>query len=489
MVEGKKTPLEEMRKERLKKLEELKKLGVNPYPYSFEKNSSSAELQAKYSSLKPGDVTKDAVSFAGRILLKRDMGKVQFMHLQDEKGRVQAYFKKDTLKEQFKLLKLLDLGDFLGVEGFMFKTKMGEVTIHVERFSLLAKALLPPPEKYHGLKDKELRYRKRYLDLMMNKEVRELFEKRSIIIKEIRSFLDEKGFLEVETPTLQPVYGGAAARPFITKHNALDMTMYLRISDELYLKRLLVGGYEKVYEICKDFRNEGIDKSHNPEFTMIEWYQAYGDYNTGMEMVENLVARLALKIHGSTKIKYQGRELNLTPPWKRMTMKEALQEHGSLNVDCLTREELLEKAKELGLEVEDETPRGLIVEALFEELCEPQLWQPTFITEFPIETTPLCKPLRTGDQSLVERFEPYIACMEVGNAYSELNDPLLQRELFLAERKGDESHPLDLDFLEALEHGMPPTSGVGLGVDRLVMILLDQPSIRDVILFPTLRPK
>ncbi len=368
----------------------------------------------------------------------------------------------------------------------MMKTKQGELSVHVEDWRILCKAIRSPPQDYYGLEDQETKYRQRYLDLMVNEDTKERFRTRTKIIRHIQRFLDDRGFLEVETPALQPVYGGANARPFTTELNSLDMDMYLRISDELYLKRLIIGGFDKVYEICKDFRNEGVDTSHNPEFTMVEWYEAYEDYYRGMELVETLVSELAEKITGDMEIRYQGERIDLTPPWRRITMRDAIEEWTGYDVRDHTTEELRERVANVGGDADGS--RGELIAELFEETVEDEIVQPTFVTEHPVETTPLCKEDR-NEEGFVERFEPFIAGMEIGNAYSELNDPERQRELFERQQGGEESHPIDTDFVEALEYGMPPTSGVGLGVDRLVMLLTDAQSIRDVILFPTLKPK
>ncbi len=479
--------------ERLRKLEELKGKGVTPYPYAFEKTRHAAALAEEFERLKKEEHSDEKVSVAGRLMQLRRMGKVTFAHLQDESGRIQLYFRANDLP-RYDELRLYDLGDIIGASGTVFRTKTGELTVYVREFSLLAKTVRPLPEKYHGLRDTETRYRQRYLDLMMNPEVRKTFVTRATVIKLIRAYLDDAGFLEVETPTLQAVYGGGHAKPFTTHHNALDLPLYLRISNELYLKRLLVGGYERVYEIVKDFRNEGIDSTHNPEFTQVEWYEAWGDYGTGMRRFEELIAGIALKIHGTTKITYQGKDLDLSTPWKRLRMVDAIKEYAGLDAEHATVEELRSFMSEKKIAFKESDTRGQLLAALFEETCEEHLFQPAFIIDHPIETTPLCKPMRSGDATFVERFEPYIAGMEVGNAYSELNDPLLQRKLFEEQVKqresgDDEAHPMDEDFVTALEYGMPPTSGVGLGIDRIVMIMTDAASIRDVILFPLMKPR
>lgn len=480
--------------ERVRKLKEIQDKGINPYAYSFNKTHSSSELHEKYKDLQKAEETDDNCSFAGRIMQLRRMGKASFATVQDEFGRMQIYFQQDTLgKQEYKFLKKIDIGDIVGVEGTIFKTKTGELTIKVKRYKLLSKSIRPLPEKFHGLKDTELRYRQRYLDLIMNPEVKTVFKVRSAVTKAFREFLDSRGFIEVETPVLQPVYGGANAKPFETYHNALNMKLYLRISNELYLKRLIVGGFEKVYEFVHDFRNEGIDTTHNPEFTQIEWYEAYKDYKHGMKMFEEIISYAAKRVLGTTKIEFQGTRINLKPPWKRLRMVDAIKEYAKIDVLNMSREELLEYCKTEGIEFGSDS-WGMLVASIFEEKCESELIQPTFIIDHPIETTPLCKPLRSGDTRFVERFEPYINGWEVGNAYSELNDPILQKKLLEdQEERGrggeDETHPMDTDFVKAIEHGMPPTSGVGVGFDRIIMLFTNNPSIRDVILFPTMKPK
>ncbi len=485
---------ERLRLERIKKAAALREQGINPYPYRYEQTHHAADILQAHDGLAPDTTTDENVSIAGRVVLLRKMGKATFGHLQDASGRIQFYAREDELGEAYRVIRKLDLGDWLGVSGVVFTTKSGEITVRARSTELLCKAIRPLPDKYHGLKDVEARYRRRHLDLIANPRVRDTFLARTTIIKALRAYLDERGFIEVETPTLQPVYGGANARPFITHHNALKQDLYLRISDELYLKRLLVGGFERVYELCKDFRNEGVDTSHNPEFTMLEWYMAYGDYETGMRMFEEIVAAAATAVHGTTKLHYQGRELDLTPPWRRARMVDLIKEHAGIDVLKKNDEALRRFCDDNNIPYEQNDSWGLLVSHIFEERCEQELFQPVFVIDHPIETTPLCKPLRNGDERFVERFEPFIAGMEVGNAYSELNDPILQRKLLTEQHArraaGDEeAHPMDEDFLEAIEHGMPPTSGVGLGVDRIVMLLTDSPSIRDVILFPALRPE
>ncbi|PIU35824.1 lysine--tRNA ligase [Candidatus Shapirobacteria bacterium CG07_land_8_20_14_0_80_39_18] len=486
-------PEDNLRKIRLEKLEKLVKKGINPYPAKYSREPIDDVCRKKIGT---------SVQIAGRIMALRGHGKMSFVDLVDGSGRIQVGFKFDELgEEKYSLLELLDLGDFLGVKGELFKTQAGELTVLAKDFTVLTKSLLSLPSTWYGLKDVEERYRKRYLDLLMNPGVKKVFETRTKIIAAIRQFLNERGFLEVETPTLQPLYGGANARPFNTHHNTLDLELYLKISDELYLKRLLIGGFDKVYEIDKDFRNEGMDKNHNPEFTMMECYWAYADYNDMMKLTEEMCEFVARKVVGETKITYQGQEIELKAPWKRITMKDALKEYEDIDVDKLSDKELLEEIKKHNLVYEGEPTltgvaksfkRGIAIATLF-EIVEPKLIEPTFITDFPKETTALCKQ-KAGSPEIIERFEPYICGREIGNAYSELNNPLVQKEFFQeqveAKKSGDEeAHPMDEDFLEALEYGMPPTGGLGIGVDRIVMFLTDQSTIRDVILFPTMRPE
>jgi len=480
--------IDQLMEERRKKLQALRDAGINPYPYAFNATHQAGRILEQFDELCS---TVGSLRVAGRLVSLRRMGKIGFAHLQDSTGKVQLFFQVDTLGKGYALLQHLDVGDFIGVEGTAFRTKTGEATLLAKSLELLSKALRPLPEKWHGLKDTETRYRQRYLDLVMNPEVREVFRLRSGLISKMRAFLDASGFLEVETPTLQPIYGGANAKPFLTHHNALDAKLYLRISNELYLKRLIVGGFDRVYEFVKDFRNEGVDRTHNPEFSMMECYAAYWDYSDMMRLTEEMMSTAARELRGGTKLSFQGTSIDLKPPWPRLSMMEAIRKHLKLDAAKLTDKELIAEIERRKLECHDRR-RGMLIATLFEAV-EPLLMGPVFITDFPRETTPLAKPHRK-DPALVERFEPYIAGWEVGNAYSELNDPELQRRLLeeqaKALRAGDEeSHPMDEDFCQALEYGMPPTGGLGLGIDRWVMLFTDQPSIRDVILFPTLRPK
>jgi lysyl-tRNA synthetase class 2 len=475
--------------ERLKKLNQLKEEGINPYPYNFHQTAHSKALQEKYSHLNAEEHTQDHVGVAGRIVAIRKLGRMAFAQIKDNDGKIQILFNEQDSKN-FDKLKLLDMGDYIGVNGIIFKTKTGELTVKCLEYNVLAKSLRPLPEKYHGIQDVEIKYRKRYLDLIMDDHSKNVFILRAKIVKALKEFIDSKGFMEVETPVLQPIYGGAAARPFTTHHNDLDMKLYLRISLELYLKRLIIGGYEKVYEVGKVFRNESIDTSHNPEFTLMECYWAYADYHDMMEFVEDAYNYVALKVLGTTKIKYGENEINLQKPWKRLTMKEALKEYGDLDVDSMSEEDirgLLDKHK---IDYRDDMNKGLLVNQLF-KIVEEKLIQPVFIIDHPKETTPLCK-LHRKDHDLIERFEPYINGWEIGNAYSELNDPIRQRYLLEEQAKelrggNDESNPMDEDFCQAVEHGMPPMGGLGLGVDRMVMLLTDSASIRDILFFPTMK--
>lgn len=480
--------------ERLKKLEELKTEKINPYPYNYDVTSNASEIKKKYSNLKPEDKTEDEVSVAGRIVLFRRMGKASFITIRQDLGDLQLYIRSNDVGEkEYELIKKLDLGDFIGAKGTIFKTKMGEITVYVRKFEILCKAIKPLPDKYHGLQDQELKYRKRHLDLIMNKESKDILTKRMLILKYIREFLDRKGFLEVETPILHTIYGGAAAKPFKTHHNTLKMDLFLRISPELYLKRLIVGGYEKVYDINKNFRNEGIDATHNPEFTMLELYQAYADYEDMMKLTENLYEYVALKINGTTKTNFNGKEINLKAPWKRVPMLDAIKEHTGIDAGKMTKEELKEFVREKNIEFEAENKWGNYVSAIFEHFCEDKYDNPTFITDHPEETTPLCKRHKK-DPRLIERFEPFCCGMELANAYSELNDPEHQRKLLEDQARqlkdgNEEANPLDEDFLEAIEQGLPPTGGLGVGIDRMSMLILGQESIRDLIFFPTMKPE
>ena len=486
------TAEENLISQRLEKLEAIKKLGFNPYPYSYKQEQHAKEILEKYSELKNEEKTKDNVSVAGRIITLRQMGKASFGHIQDESGKIQFYIREDGVGNKlYELFKNLDLGDIIGIEGLPFRTKTGEVSIWVKNLELLTKSLRPLPEKWHGLKDVEIRYRQRYVDLIVNPEVRDIFIKRTKIIKAVREFLDSRGFLEVETPLLQPVYGGANARPFRTFIHDLKQEVYLSISPETYLKRLLTGGYEKVYTICKNFRNESIDRTHNPEFTMMECYQAYVDYEEMMKITEQLYEYIAKKINNSTIIEIEGKKIDLRAPWKRMTMSEAIKKHGKIDVEKMSLKEIQDYIKKNNIKYEGEKNKGLMVAAIFEEVAEEHLIEPTHIIDHPKETTVLCKVHRK-EHHLIERFEPYINSWEVGNGYSELNDAKLQKELFEDQERqrkegNEEASKMDEDFVNALEVGMPPAGGLGIGIDRMVMLITGQPSIRDVIFFPFMK--
>ncbi len=476
---------------RKEKLEELRKQGKDPFKITkYEKTHNSEDIKNNFEELEGKDV-----KIAGRMIAKRIMGKASFCHIQDMQGKIQCYVSLNDLgEESYKLFKTYDIGDIVGVTGFVFKTKTGEISVHAKEMVLLTKSLRPLPEKFHGLKDTELRYRQRYLDLIVNPEVKETFIKRSKIIKELRRILEEEGYLEVETPMLTTVATGDAARPFITHHNTLNLDMYLRIAPELNLKRLIVGGFDKVYEIGKNFRNEGMDIKHNPEFTNVEFYAAYEDYNDMMNMAEKIISTIAQNVLGTTKITYQGVDIDLTPSWKRISMIDAIKEVTGIDFNKIeTDEEARALAKEKGIELEEtKQTRGHVINEFFEEYVEETLIQPTFIIDYPVEVSPLTKR-KPSDPRLVERFELFIGGREYGNAYSELNDPIDQYERFVkqqeAKDKGDEeAGGMDEDFVTALEIGLPPTGGMGIGLDRLIMLLTDSTSIRDILFFPTMKP-
>ena len=476
---------------RKEKLDELQKAGKNPFEVTkYDIENYSKQIKDNYEEYEQKDV-----SVAGRIIAKRIMGKASFCTIQDSQGKIQSYVSINDLgEESYKLFKTYDIGDIIGIKGFVFKTRTEEISIHAKEVKLLTKSLRPLPEKFHGLKDMDLRYRQRYVDLIVNPEVKDTFVLRSKIIKEIRKFMDEKGYMEVETPMLTTVATGDAARPFITHHNTLDLQMYLRIAPELNLKRLIVGGFDKVFEIGKNFRNEGMDIKHNPEFTNMELYSAYEDYNDMMDMAEQLISTVATNVLGSSKITYQGTEIDLTPAWRRITMIDAIKEVTGIDFNTVkTDEEAQALAKEKGVEYEEiKNTRGHIINEFFETFVEETLIQPTFIMDYPVEVSPLTKR-KKDDPSLVERFELFIGGREYGNAYSELNDPIDQYERFVkqveAKEKGDEeAGGMDEDFVNALEIGLPPTGGLGIGLDRLIMLLTDSASIRDVLFFPTMKP-
>ncbi len=517
--------LNELIKRRLEELDQIRKLGINPYPYKFDVSNSSIEVLKNFKDPQTDEEKesqkKSSVSVAGRIMAIRRMGKASFCHIKDAAGKIQIYLRQDDVGEKvYSLFKLLDIGDIIGVTGFVFRTKMGEISVHATSLELLAKSIHPLPVVKEEVSDKgekiihdpfsdvELRYRQRYIDLIVNENVKDTFIKRTNIIQSMRKTLEKHGFMEVETPTLQTVYGGANAKPFVTHHNALDLKLYLRIANELFLKRLIVGGFNRVYEFVKDFRNEGIDRTHNPEFTQVEWYQAYGDYNDSMNLFEEVVENACIAIHGTTKVDYQGTKLDFKRPWKRIAMPGMIKETTGLDVMTIKKDEIIAYMKKNNLDFDPAIShsKGLLVDVLFEETCAEKLSGPVFIMHHPLDTTPLCKPLRDysadelekmgGDpEQLIcaERFEAYANGWELGNSYSELNDPILQRKLLEAQvergRGGEEeTQPLDEDFITAIEVGMPPTTGVGMGVDRVVMLLTNSQSIRDVIFFPLMRP-
>ena len=477
-------------KVRREKLEELQSKGEDPFQITkYNRTHTSTEIIDNYEELEGKDV-----SVAGRMMAKRIMGKASFCHIQDMGGKLQSYVSTNDLGEdKYKEFKSYDIGDIIGIKGFVFKTKTGEISIHAKEVVLLSKSLRPLPEKFHGLKDTDLRYRQRYVDLIMNPEVKETFLLRSRMIKEIKKVLDDKGYLEVETPILSTVLGGANARPFTTHHNTLDMDMYLRIANELYLKRLIVGGFDKVYEMGRMFRNEGISIKHNPEFTSIELYAAYEDYNDMMNITEEIIATVAKNVLGTTNLTYQGTPIDVTPPFRRTTMVDSIKEVTGVDFNNInTDEEALRVSKELHIEVEGTPSRGEIINLIFETKVEETLIQPTFIYDYPVEVSHLTKR-KPSDTRLTERFELFIGGREYGNAYSELNDPIDQYERFMEqlnqrESGNEEAVEMDEDFVMALEYGMPPTGGLGIGIDRLIMLLTDSASIRDVLLFPTMKP-
>ncbi len=489
--------LNEQRQQRIKKLERLREGGVAPYGRRFEIKDRAGQL-IKLHGEKAKEVLeqeKIPCTFAGRVVALRRFGKAGFAVLQDGSDRLQVYLKKDLLNEQaYMVAEQLDLGDWIGVTGTLFRTKTNEFTVEVRELTFLSKALRPLPEKWHGLTDVETRYRQRYVDLIANPDVHGIFAIRSRIIAGIRAFLIERGFLEVETPMMHPIPGGAAAKPFVTHHNALGVDLYLRIAPELYLKRLIVGGFPRVFEINRNFRNEGISTIHNPEFTMLEFYVSYADYQDLIILTEEMISTLAQQIFGKTVISYQGKEIDLTPPWRRWSYHEAILEVNGLDESVLRdRAKALKAAEQLSVPVDPKWPIFNVINEIFEETVEPSLVQPTFITDYPIEISPLARR-KDSNPALTDRFELYIAGREIANAFSELNDPLDQRERFegqAAQREAgdEEAHLVDEDFLRALEYGMPPTAGEGIGIDRLVMFFTDQASIRDVVLFPQLRPE
>ena len=484
--------------ERINKGKRLQAEGVPLYPTGYRVTISSAEARKRYGHMDPDRLEQEdqTYSMAGRIMARRDFGKASFIHIKDRKGRIQAYIRKDKVSpEDFNVFKFMDIGDFIGLKGKFFKTRTGELTLLAEELTLLCKSILPLPEKWHGLTDVETRYRQRYLDLIMNDPVKDVFVMRSRIIQAIRAFFVARDFLEVETPMMQPIPGGATARPFKTYHNALGMDLYLRIAPELYLKRLVVGGLERVFEINRNFRNEGISVKHNPEFTMLEFYMAYATYEDLMTLTEELFNHVLSQVPGRTVISYQGQEIDFTPPWRRISLLDALRDMGGVDAKVLlNREEAVRAASKYEIDLSgSEEGHGQILTKLFDRLVEPQLIHPTFVTGCPTEVSPLS---RRNDQNpdMVDRFELFIGGKEIANAFNELNDPVDQRERFqkqaaLRDAGDKEAQFMDLDYVTALEYGMPPTAGEGIGIDRVVMLLTDSPSIRDVILFPQMRPR
>jgi lysyl-tRNA synthetase class 2 len=487
---------EELIEQRRAKLERLRARGYDPYPARYQRTHTAQQAADLLAHQEQKSAPGSEVSVAGRVTARRVMGKRTFIDLRDGSGKIQADLRRDVLGDDGynALVDLVDLGDFVGVTGTLFRTRTGEPTIEARQYTILTKALRAPPEKWHGLQDVEVRYRQRYLDLIANAEVRDIFRLRSRVIAAIRRFLDERGFLEVETPVLQPAAGGAAAKPFVTYHNALDRSLVLRIAIELHLKRLLVGGFERVYEIGRVFRNEGISTKHNPEYTMLEAYQAYADYQDIMRLVEEMVAHAAQEVLGASQLTYGDHEIDLTPPWRRLTLRDAILEHSDIDFEAHPDAESLRRAMAgLGVEAPTTAGRGKLIDALLSTFVEPKLVQPTFLLDYPLELSPLAKR-KPENPNLVERFEGFLAGREFVNAFSELNDPLDQRERFVEQARlraaGDEeAETVDEDFLLALEHGMPPTGGLGIGIDRLVMAFAGQQSIRDVILFPQLRSR
>jgi lysyl-tRNA synthetase class 2 len=484
---------------RREKMKELQDQGIDPFGKRFERSHSSNELLEAYDQFSKEELAEKeeetSISFAGRIMTKRGKGKAGFAHVQDLNGQIQIYVRKDSVgEEQYELFKNADIGDIIGIEGVMFKTKVGELSIKATSFTLLSKALRPLPDKYHGLKDIEQRYRQRYLDLITNPESRQTFVTRSHIIQSMRRYLDGQGFLEVETPMMHSIAGGASARPFVTHHNALDIELYMRIAIELHLKRLIVGGLERVYEIGRVFRNEGVSTRHNPEFTMLELYEAYADYKDVMSLTENMIAHIAQEVLGTTTVQYGEDEINLAPEWTRLHMADAVKQYTGVDFwKEMTDEEAHALAKEHGVEVTEHMQFGHILNEFFEQKVEHELVQPTFIYGHPVEISPLAKK-NDEDPRFTDRFELFIVRREHANAFTELNDPIDQRERFEAQLKereqgNDEAHEMDDDFIEALEYGMAPTGGLGIGIDRLVMLLTNSPSIRDVLLFPQMRQK
>ena len=485
------------REARRGRLDALRAAGIDPYPAQVSQCDRIASVRERFDAADADalEQSPESVAIAGRVMARRKFGKLMFLQLREDGSSIQVSVKKQEVEEEvFQFAKELDVGDFIRVEGPLWRTKTDELTVDLRQLTLLAKSLAPLPEKWHGLSDVETRFRQRHLDLLVNDEARRIAVARSRIVKEMRAFLDRRDFIEVETPVLQPLYGGAAARPFETHHNVYDQDLYLRISDELYLKRLVVGGLDRVYEIAHNFRNEGVSRKHNPEFTMMECYQAYADYRDMMDLTEAMVGSIAEAVLGTTKVVYQGEEIELAGPWPRISMRQAILDRSGVDIlEASGVDELREAIRAKGRDPGEGTSWGVVVDDLFSECVEPGLLAPTFITDYPLELSPLAKR-SVQDPRVVERFEIFIAGMELGNAFSELNDPIDQRERFEAQRRAheagdEEAHPLDEDYLRALEQGLPPTGGLGIGVDRLVMILTDAPNLRETVLFPHVRPE
>jgi lysyl-tRNA synthetase, class II len=499
-LENNQTDINVLIKRRYEELDELKNKGIETFAYSFDVDNYSEDIKNNYEQYEGKDV-----KIAGRIMTIRRMGKASFAHIMDQKGRVQIYLKKDDIGENYDAFRLMDIGDIIGVEGYVFKTKTGEISVHVKLLKLLAKSLRPLPIAKEGeddqgnkiiydqFADKELRYRQRYVDFVVNPDVKDVFIKRSKIVSSIRNYLDAKGYLEVETPVLQPLYGGASARPFVTHHNALDIDLYLRIADELYLKRLVVGGFDGVYEISKDFRNEGMDRSHNPEFTMLELYVAYKDYKWMMDLVEELFEYVCKNVFESLEFTFEEKQINFSKPWKRLSYVDAIKDKTGVDVISASENDLRSLAKNIGIEIEGLFGKAKLIDEIFSQIVEPEIVQPTFVVDYPLILSPLAKKHRSKE-GLVERFEGYIAGKEICNAFSELNDPIDQRKRFedqvkMREAGDEEAQQVDEDFLRSMEYGMPPMAGLGIGIDRLVMLLTNQSSIRDVIFFPQMKPQ
>ncbi len=488
--------LERIAQQRHQKLNRIRARGINPYPHRYHRSHTTQEAVALLKQNEEGSTQKDAVNVAGRIMAMRRMGKSAFVDIRDGSGKIQLLFQNINQfnEEDLKLFKDLDIGDIIGVKGNILRTKTGEPTVRVGDFTLLTKSLQPLPEKWHGLSDIDTRYRQRYLDLIANTEIKRIFRVRSQIITAIRQFLDQRGFLEVETPVLQPSAGGALARPFVTHHHTLDQDFYLRISLELHLKRLIVGGFDKVYELGRIFRNEGISTKHNPEFTMLESYETYADYNDVMNMVEEMVSEVSQQVLGTNEVEFGGNTLNFKPPWQRISLRQALEKYSGIDFEKYPdADSLRAEMLKLNMEADPQKDRGRLIDELISTFVEPNLIQPTFLIDYPVDLSPLAKTKPDNDH-LVERFEAFVAGIELANAFTELNDPVEQRQRFLQQQKarqaeGEEIETIDEDFLLALEYGMPPTGGLGIGIDRLVMLLTGQQSIREVILFPQLREK